>query len=397
MRKLSKNIIVCCIFIIFGSLLTGCKSNVKTEKKELIIMTEEFARKNVEIAVAFYEEKHPDVTIKIETPPAAPAEDRSAYLQQWTTKIIAGKGPDIYLLSAPSEYKSTNEEVLIEDVTKAIQNGAFAPLDSYMKKDEFWEKRTYKKEILEAGQYQGKQYILPISCNFEVLCGTEQGNFVSEKNLYEVCKKSNPYTLASASRWIQPAVDYSDRKIYFDKEQWKVFATEYLDRFLNDSFKEEESYLYDINQVDMAMYDGKEIYGVLPDLNGRKLAAIDWYVGIGMSSEYKEEAYELLMLFFNETCEEEKGTEFGSTKDSLFVGGIPVLEEDMYFPENPQILSCYHELEGAFFPTGVEQFIYDEVGNIISAQDEWTTAEIEEVCTKLSKSIEEKYFMMIEE
>ena len=45
----------------------------------------------------------------------------------------------------------------------------------------------------------------------------------------------------------------------------------------------------------------------------------------------------------------------------------------------------------------MEQFIYDEVRNIISAQDEWTTAEIEEACTKLSKRIEEKYFMMIEE
>lgn len=396
MGKLSRYMIGCCILIIFGSFLTGCKSDEKTEKKELIIMTEDYARSNVETAVNFYKEKHPDVTITIETPPTTTGQERSAYFQQWTTKMIAGKGPDVFLLPAPSEY-DINKELLIEDVNKTIQSGVFASLDSYMKNDEFWERRTYKKELLEAGQYQGRQYILPLACDFQVLCGTEKEIFVKEKNLREVCEKSNPHTMASASRWFQPAVNYSDAKIYFDKEQWKMFAKEYLGRFLTSEFKEGEHYSYDINKVDMAMYKGKEIYGVLPDLNGKKMAAIAWYGGIGMSSKYKEDAYELLMLFLNEAPEKEKGREFGSTKSRFFDENIPVLEDDMYFPENPQILSCYHEIEGAFFISNVEKFIYDEVDKMIFAQHDWTMKEVEEKCAILSNSIQEKYLMVIEE
>ena len=46
---------------------------------------------------------------------------------------------------------------------KTMQSGVLASLDKYMKEDSYWEDSTYKKELLEAGQYEKRQYIIPVS------------------------------------------------------------------------------------------------------------------------------------------------------------------------------------------------------------------------------------------
>ena len=38
----------------------------------------------------------------------------------------------------------------------------------------------------------------------------------------------------------------------------------------------------------------------IPDMNGTEVASVGSYGAVGMSSDYKEESYELIMLLLNE-------------------------------------------------------------------------------------------------
>ena len=60
---------------------------------------------------------------------------------------------------------------------------------------------------------------------------------------------------------------------------------------------------------------------VVPDLEGRKMASIQTYGAVGMSSDLKQEAYDFLMLFLNDR----------SQKDSReHSEGSMILPQDVY-------------------------------------------------------------------
>ena len=81
-------------------------------------------------------------------------EEREIEIQKMRTEIMAGKGPDVYLLDGKQE---NGEEFLplLENPYQTMQSGALAPLDELMEKDSYWKDDTYSDVILKAGQYDG--------------------------------------------------------------------------------------------------------------------------------------------------------------------------------------------------------------------------------------------------
>ena len=63
----------------------------------------------------------------------------------------------------------TDTMPLIANPYKAMESGLFAPLDSYMKQDDYWDKSSYNSAFLETGKYNDKQYILPLTFTGELL------------------------------------------------------------------------------------------------------------------------------------------------------------------------------------------------------------------------------------
>ena len=82
---------------------------------------------------------------------------------------------DVYILDTVIENESVSNTALFTNPYKTMQSGALAPLDEYMKEDSYWENSTYKKELLEAGQYEKRQYIIPFSCDYFVFCEPADG------------------------------------------------------------------------------------------------------------------------------------------------------------------------------------------------------------------------------
>lgn len=387
MKKRKRIVLSICMIVVWMVSIAGCgKERSQGKEKELVVLTDYGLDTAAKMAADYFMEKNPDVKMRIETISNSNADAHSAEIKKWNTKMMEGEGPDVYLFSTYYEHITVEEgmeELLIKNVDKTMQSGVFAPLDTYMEEDSFWKESDYNKKILEAGKHNQKQYVLPLTCQYFLLTGEDE-SFLNVQTIEELLKSAvNPHTLLFVgARWMQPAVDYAEGKVLFDKEKWAEFATECFKAHFEKNDNEEGTALWNIDNTDaLSMIESKN-GKALPNLNGDRIAAVKEYGAVGMSSDYKKEAYEFLRLFLNDEYEKEKGQ--------------PILTDKVSWEENPFVLSSYKELDGAYFPLDVERFIYEEIEKIAFETAEMP-ADLEEQCKNLSEKIYEKYKMIAEE
>ncbi len=157
--------------------LSGCNSRSNTDAYTLWVVTEESTSDGMnyqakEIAQRM-EEEYEGLTIKIDILPTE-EEEREIVLKQLRTKIMAGNGPDVYLLptgnaltldypeNSHRKTRTIQIEPLFLDVTQATQNGLFADLQTYYALDESLGIDALNATIMNAGVLSGRRYILPL-------------------------------------------------------------------------------------------------------------------------------------------------------------------------------------------------------------------------------------------
>ena len=90
----------------------------------------------VEDLIAAFQESHTDVIIDLEILPTD-TEEREIRLEGLRAEILAGKGPDIYLM--PTEPDGSvmdwKEELLFQDVKQSMHNELFADISSFYNAD----------------------------------------------------------------------------------------------------------------------------------------------------------------------------------------------------------------------------------------------------------------------
>lgn len=359
-----------CIFVFGNDWMHGGEKH--TDKKAtLTVLTEQAFESTVQMRASAMEDENENLDIQVEVLPLDMT-IRENEIQKLQIEIMAGKGPDLYVLTAPMEM-STVEPDLFDNPYQIIQSGAFAPLDSYMDEDSYWKEGSYKKEFLEVGKHGGKQYLLPLTCSYYVLAGIQDIDILEGKSLgewLEYAKLSENLPLRQCiieglsqfgGRWFQPAVDYETGQVRFDKEKWKQFGETYfvaLKKFRQqEQYTEEPTYrISHMNEVDLSSEETH--FQVMPDLDGRKMAAVSAYGAVGMSSNKKEIGYDFLMGFLYNKTEDGKWTEEAKLQ------GIPVQENCLNFMRFPDeqieaVRKGFRELEGAYFITNVEKNMRD--------------------------------------
>ena len=353
-------VLVICVYL--ALVMTGCMGEKHTDKKAtLTVLTEQAFESTVQMRASAMEDENENLDIQVEVLPLDMT-IRENEIQKLQIEIMAGKGPDLYVLSAPMEM-STVEPDLFDNPYQIIQSGAFAPLDSYMDEDSYSKEGSYKKEFLEVGKHGGKQYLLPLTCSYYVLAGIQDIDILEGKSLgewLEYAKLSENLPLRQCiieglsqfgGRWFQPAVDYETGQVRFDKEKWKQFGETYfvaLKKFRQqEQYTEEPTYrISHMNEVDLSSEETH--FQVMPDLYG----------AVGMSSNKKEIGYDFLMGFLYNKTEDGKWT--GEAK----LQGIPVQEDCLNFMRFPDeqmeaVRKGFRELEGAYFITNVEKNMRD--------------------------------------
>ena len=118
--------------------------------------------------LAEFERQNPDVELVVEyLPPAnssdsAMAEERASALTRARTELMSGEGADIYLfynMASPVDYETY---MLFPNLERQIQGNVFHDLDFLFEHPDF-DKNEYVPALTQAGVYEGKSYVLPIS------------------------------------------------------------------------------------------------------------------------------------------------------------------------------------------------------------------------------------------
>lgn len=404
--------------------LWGCGTEEKSEEEKILrVVTDGRLYTDVEFAARFLEGVDSGIEVRIQRLPDDKAE-REIEIQKLRTEIMAGKGPDVYLIDGGEEY---GEEFLplLENPYQTMQSGALAPLDALMEEDSYWEDDTYSDVILKAGQYDGHQYILPMSVSYYVLPRETDMEEMTEDTLgewLEQARNSQDIRLktafwsslwAQSARWMQPAADYERGEVLFNKEKWIKFSDQYF-QFHIDVGEEvhETGNWYNFEMLSSAAFSDKTSpidLQVVPDLEGRKMASIQTYGAVGMSSDLKQEAYDFLMLFLNDRSqkysrEHSEGSmilpQIYGYFDSAF---IPVQESAfeawMHYPPDEELekmLQSFHELDGAYFLTKAERELFEGVYEI-EIQSTYPDYDWNPALAEITDSAWNTYKMMVSE
>ena len=428
MRKQSmiqKGMSVLCVCALAAG-LCSCGTEEKSEEEKILrVVTDGTLYTDVEFAARFLEGVDGKIEVRIQRLPDD-KEKREIEIQKLRTKIMAGKGPDVYLLESVRENAAEAVMPLLENPYQTMQSGALAFLDEFMEKDSYWEDNTYHEAILKAGQYDGRQYIIPMSVMYYVLPRPDDMEKMKGDTLQEWMQQavsSDDFRLKQAfyglklqtARWIQPAADYEKAEVKFDKERWKELAQDCIqfnidvhDEVISSDiesrfvFKDSREVLYYNEQSPLGLQ-------VVPDMEGRKMASIMSYGAVGMSSDLKQEAYDFLMLFLNDRTQKyQKEHSEDSMKLPAFYGYLdksftPVQENAfevwMNYPSEEvlqEMQQSFRELDGAYFLTGAERELFeglDQIALNCSRPGYDWSAEID----KLADSVWNTYKMMVSE
>lgn len=378
-RLLRNSVSLICVGVMMIG-IAGCGQEKKSgENKTLQVVTDGRLYNTVCYAERFFEGSKEGMEVNVQRLPDD-SQKRETEIQKLRTEIMAGKGPDVFLMGPESENVAEDIMQLFENPYQTMQSGALASLDKYMEKDDYWEESTYQKAFLKAGQYNGRQYIIPLSVYYEVYLRTNDmeemtGNTLDEwLDQAEISDDSRVKSFADdfacmGARWIQPAADYEQGEVLFDQSKWNVFAEKYFQfRSRNDywDYEIEERNDYGMKTVlDLEIYPEREVQAI-PDLNGQKMASIMSYGAVGMSSDRKEEAYEFLMLFLNDQSKQFRNEHPDSIlpelQGYLDAANVPVQESAMKaalgYPEETVLTKAIEDfrgLDGAYFLTTAER------------------------------------------
>ena len=192
-NKVRKKKILCLLLCIL--LLYGCNqiNDTSAETVTLWVVTEvsktDGMNYQAEMIAEQFEKEHENVSVKLEILPTE-EEERERYLKQLRTKIMAGKGPDVYLLPTgntlttdlPSNSSQKRETLeysivpLFSDVAQAMYNGIFADISQYYNEDTELQIETLNQDVMNAGVIDGERYVLPIRYDMPVLLTDSKAN-----------------------------------------------------------------------------------------------------------------------------------------------------------------------------------------------------------------------------
>ena len=135
-----------------------------------------------EIIAKRMEKDNPGLTVELDILPTDPQE-REIRLKQLRTKIMAGDGPDVYLLPTGGtltqdyriseswflRFREISIAPLFQDVEQAMRSGLFYDIQTYYEADRTLGKDALNSQIMDTGTLGKKRYLFPLRFDIPVL------------------------------------------------------------------------------------------------------------------------------------------------------------------------------------------------------------------------------------
>lgn len=175
------------MILLLTVILCGCgnqntvdETTVSDEGITLWVVTEETVwdgmNHQAKQRIQKFETEHENVAVKLDILPTD-EEERGVYLENLRAQIMAGGGPDAYLLPTssvltleqPQKYTYVAVEQLFPDVNLAMYNGLFVDISRYYNIDEALNKDGLETAAMNAGVIEDARYVLPLRYNIPVI------------------------------------------------------------------------------------------------------------------------------------------------------------------------------------------------------------------------------------
>ena len=380
-KKMKALLIYICVLVLLLSSLSGCgaasedmdtapekvdaaQENAETtpEDKELWVLSINSGTGRIIQSIAKqFEEENPDVKIRITNGPEN-GEETGVWLEQIRTQIMAGEGPDIFLL--PAENISAASP--IQDVNQFMRAGLCLDITDYYDKDEELPKSGFANAVMDTGVVDGTRYVLPLWFNFPVIYADVQQLKAHDLTVEDL--QNGISSLADLSQTLEPGaidsdygewffnvywmnllsqlIDYEAQEVILEKAELVAYLEDYralaaygisFSRYTteissyvgNDSFwTKNGQYIFLgtlgglVQNSRIAKAEGIELAAIpMRASDGSLIANISYYGAIGANTKHPDVAYEFLRQFLLEQ------TQWKPTLEEMLEFGWPVLLE----------------------------------------------------------------------
>lgn len=318
----------------------------------------------MENVIKEFEKEHENVEIFLDILPIK-GEERAVRLQQLRTEIMAGGGPDAYLLPTDYDYYRSEgvlPEPLFLDVEQSMYNGLFTDISTYYDADDTLGKEGLLTTVMDAGTIGEKRFVLPLRYDMPVLyvdtealktSGLDIGAIESgilglfdtalEKGDPQYAADASPYAYYRSMFDLLPELfDYEEGKVKLTVDQLMEYLTRYqavdnlagstlptvafsTNSYINDS---EYSLSYDRPMQNLHLSSAMSVAAIvqaekrevtmipLRATDGDLVAEITYYAAVGAGCEKPDLAYAFLREFLTEESQWEENRPRSRDKDS---------------------------------------------------------------------------------
>ena len=321
-----------------------------------------------------YSAEHENVTIEIEYVPFGKSDgNRDASLEQLRVAIMAGKGPDVYLL--PTSFSMN--EMLFNDLELNMRNGIFREISAYYDADEDLHKEELNQTVMDAGTYGEARYILPLRYDFPVLVVDQEklqsyGLTVddistTDKLMNTVLTSQDPALVKAAyidtlymDYFFPQFVDYKNREALVTDDEIEKYMERYQEWYnryegagsygptsmhvyvdyglywMLDDYPfniEKLSSILQSKVIEKALDEDFDMYP-LYSADGSLIAHIEYWGAVGSNCEYPDIAYDFLREFLAREAQWELNRDpiDISRYSSFYEDGVPVRNKGSLLP-----------------------------------------------------------------
>lgn len=364
-----------------------------------------------------YEEEHPDIDIVVELLLDDTTDWVVADMKKMRTDIMAGKGPDLYIMKG-TKFTITEQSYLFPNVNKAMQSGVFASLDKYIKKDERWENMDLIEKAMDAGTYQGKQYVIPLEIDFPLFMqekdkAVDYSQAKTLKECVQIAKRTNDvnviYDITSMQDVVkglllEPALDYENNRILMKKEPFVDYVTYAQNEMYDIEYPEwpevgrrigshNASFLFNNREERIEENAEKpEIdFQSVPGIDGTKVGYVTSYGAVSMNSAKKDVAYDLLISFMNRKSRPEFVYDVSVNQQQLKECLQPMhLDTDAF-------INCCNNLDQIVFLSEGSLLTYEKLEYYLEGNAPKPGADLEEKISKIYDELHVTYETILKE
>lgn len=386
--------------------VSGCQAETAQTKKLWVVtdlgyewslagkldLNQERADRDFQAILDYFGGLPEDMEVELEILPVKD-EDLNARLTRLKTEILAGGGPDVFLLTCDDTgYSVLNQERLFPNPEKAMYAGFFLPLDEYIENARFMEWDKLTPVVMSAGRTEEGQMILPFCYDAGVMSMKKE--FLGEKppaNWDEAVDGGNPVYQKGYAWLADWALAHVFPKVVDNRREELLISKEELLHRVNQvlscpgpwsDYPVEVSFLFpnSLNSdFDPVWETDLENTVFLPMRNtdGGYTAHITYYGAVNRNTEFPQEAFTVLDMFLSKQVlkREAFGGVVGDPRRDggiyLFsnFGTVPVHEDLLLGRENSvegvvcseeafrNFDSLRREITDVYFPSDIEKTV----------------------------------------